>query len=359
MGGGEKVVEQFHKLYPEAPIYTSYCADRWRPWLDNKVVTGYLQHWPFSALRRFLPVLRQWWFAQLDLSDFDIIISITGNGEAKFVRTTKDQTHICYCHTPPHFYWAQYNEYLKRPSMRPYWLARLGLRLLVKPLRKRDYAAAQTVDHFIANSTAIQADIKRYYDQDSMVIFPPINLDQFTPLARAAEKHTIPSVPNCIWWGRIVPAKRLDIAIEACNQLNLPLTIIGSGPALDELKKLAGPTISFPGYVSDEERESLIRSADLFIFPANEDFGIAPIEALASGLPVVALKAGGALDYIKDGQNGVFIPEQNTESLVGSLQAVVGKTFKPLTITTSAERFSKDNFKRNIKRLVQSSILKI
>ncbi len=353
MGGGEKVVEQFHKLYPDAPIYTSYCADRWRPWLDNKVVTGYLQHWPFSVLRRFLPVLRQWWFAQLDLSAYDTIISISGNGEAKFVKTTDDQTHICYCHTPPHFYWAQYDEYLRQPSMRPFWLARLGLKLLVKPLRKRDYAAAQQVDYFIANSTNIQNDIKRFYNRDSVVIHPPINTDTFAKLAPKGIR-TIPETPQCIMWGRVVPAKRIDVAIEACNQLGWPLTIIGDGPDIPRLKALAGPTISFAGYVNDEDREKYIKGADLFLFCAYEDFGVAPVEALAAGLPVVAYRAGGALDYIKDEENGIFFDTQRAESLVISIKKIIRITFDSSAISLSANHFSRENFSQHITNFIAS-----
>ena len=143
-GGAEKVVLEIHKLYPEAPIYTSFCTDEWRRKLDNQVVTGYLQRWPFAKLRRFLPLLRQWWFARLDLGQYDIILSSSGNGEAKFARKSRpEQLHICYCHTPTHFYWRHYDEYIKRPSFRPRWLARLGLKTLVRPLKKRDFAAAQ------------------------------------------------------------------------------------------------------------------------------------------------------------------------------------------------------------------------
>ena len=143
-GGAEKVVLEIHKLYPEASVYTSFCTDEWRRKLDNKVITGYLQRWPFAKLRRLLPLLRQWWFARLDLSEYDIIISSSGNGEAKFVRKSRpEQLHICYCHTPTHFYWRHYDEYIKRPSFRPRWLARLGLKTLVRPLKKRDFAAAR------------------------------------------------------------------------------------------------------------------------------------------------------------------------------------------------------------------------
>ncbi len=149
-GGAEQVVLALHKLYPEAPIYTSYCSDEWREKLNNKVVTGYLQSWPFAKLRKFLPLLRQFWFKRLDLSEFDVIISSSGNGEAKFVTTNADQKHICYCHTPTHFYWRKYTQYLKDPGFRPEWLVKFFLKLLLKPLRKRDYKAAQKVDFFIS-----------------------------------------------------------------------------------------------------------------------------------------------------------------------------------------------------------------
>lgn len=374
MGGGEKVVEQFHHLYPEAPVYTSYCTDSWRKNLDDKVVTGYLQHWPFSKLRRFLPVLRQWWFARLDLSDFDIVISITGNGEAKFVRPghvslkkrlarllrlspspnsqPPNPIHICYCHTPPHFYWAQYDEYMKRPSMRPYWLARLGLWVLVKPLRKRDYTAAQNVDHFIANSTNIQNDIKRFYGRDSTIIFPPINCEQFIQLSPRGKKR-IPKKPQCIWWGRVVPAKRLDIAVEACNQLGLPFTIVGRGPELENLRKIAGPTITLTGYLPDEERDALIQKADLFLFPSFEDFGVAPVEALAAGLPVVAYRAGGALDYIHEGKNGVFFNNQQPEDLAEAITKSIGKTFESNPDETV--RFDVSHFHSSVRDFVKNA----
>ncbi len=353
MGGGEKVVEQFHKLYPDAPIYTSYCTDTWRKNLDGKVVTGYLQRWPFSKLRRFLPVLRQWWFARLDLSTYDGVISITGNGEAKFIRTNKNQVHICYCHTPPHFYWAQYEEYIKRPSMRPYWLARLGLKVLVKPLRKRDHKAAQNVDYFIANSTNIQKDIKRFYGRDSTVIFPPINYEQFIHISPRGKKR-IPEKPSCIWWGRVVPAKRLDIAIEACNRLALPFTIVGRGPALNDLRKIAGPTIALTGYLPDEERDALIKKADLFLFPSFEDFGVAPVEALAAGVPLVAYKAGGALDYLQDGANGIFFDSQTSEDLAKAIKTTYGKVFE--YVPDSVHRFDVSHFRDSTKEYVAKAI---
>lgn len=355
-GGAEKVVLEIHKLYPEAPIYTSFCTDEWRRKLDNQVVTGYLQRWPFSKLRRFLPLLRQWWFAQLDLSEYDIIISSSGNGEAKFVRKSHpEQLHICYCHTPTHFYWRHYDEYIKRPSFRPRWLARLGLKTLVRPLKKRDFAAAQQVDIFIANSTGIQADIAEFYQKKSTVIFPPIDLSNFSPLAKTRQQTVIPKKPRCLIWGRIVPMKRLDVAIDACQKLGWQLDIIGKGPDMDRLKKLAGSHTNFLGFVDDVTREKYIKKADLFIFCSHEDFGIAPVEALAAGIPVVAYQAGGALDYIKPEKNGWFFSEQTAEQLIKTLKELPGKKVSPVKISATANEFSAAIFRKSMKNIVEKS----
>lgn len=368
-GGAEQVVLELHRMYPDAPIYTSYCSDEWREKLDGTVVTGYLQHWPFSSLRKFLPVLRQRWFRQLDLSEFDLIISSSGNGEAKFVQTSAKRKmvhksvndtvkndkseangpiHICYCHTPTHFYWRKYDEYLKNPSMRPKWLARLGLKLLVKPLRKRDYEAAQEVDYFIANSSHIQADIKTFYGRDSVVIHPPVDITRFQLPAHS------PQLPRngFITAGRLVPYKRVDIIIEACNQLKLPLKIIGSGPDEARLKSMAGPTIEFLGYVPNEAMPPLFQSAQAFIFAAEEDFGITPVEAMAAGTPVIAYKAGGALDYVTPGQTGEFFSPQNAESQVGTLKKFDNSRYQPETVRQQAINFSPEAFSAQMSKLI-------
>lgn len=355
-GGAEKVIQELHRLYPEAPIYTSFCTGEWRQKLDNKVITGYLQRWPFAKLRRFLPLLRQWWFARLDLSEYDIIISSSGNGEAKFVRKSRpEQLHICYCHTPTHFYWRHYDEYIKRPSFRPRWLARLGLKTLVRPLKKRDFAAAQQVDVFIANSTGIQADIAEFYQKKSTVIFPPIDLSNFSLLAKTRQQTVIPKKPCCLIWGRIVPMKRLDVAIDACQKLGWQLDIMGKGPDMDRLKKLAGPHTNFLGFVDDVTREKHIKEADLFIFCSHEDFGIAPVEALAAGIPVIAYQAGGALDYIKPEKNGWFFSEQTAEQLIKTLKELPGKKVSPVKISATANEFSAAIFRKSMKNIVEKS----
>lgn len=353
-GGAELVVEQLHAMFPDAPIYTSFCSPEWRERLDNTVVTGYLDKWPFTKLHRFLPVLRQRWFKKLNLSDFDLVISSSGNGEAKFVTIGINTTHVCYCHTPTHFYWRQYNTYLQRPSFRPKWLARLGLKLLVRPLRKQDYRAAQRVDYFIANSSHIQNDIRLFYNRDSIVIHPPVNVTDFR-----TTHHSLASLPRpgFVIWGRHVPAKRFDLAIKACNQLGLALTVIGTGPATSDLKKIAGPTITFTGFATHENLVRLAREASAFIFPGEEDFGISPVEAMSLGLPVIAYKSGGALDYIVEAKTGLFFNEQSVNSLSKALASFDPKQFRSDEISNFAKQFSQANFQKNIRIFLKSKSL--
>lgn len=348
-GGAELVVEELHKLYPDAPIYTSYTTSEWRQRLDNKVITGYLQHWPFSRLRKFLPLLRQRWFRKLDLRQFDLVISSSGNGEAKFVRVSGRAKHICYCHSPNHFYWRKYEEYVKEPGFRPKWLVRLGLRLLVRPLKKRDYQAAQQVDHFIANSRHIQADIKTYYGRESKVIHPPVDIENFSLPKASLSTHK----SGFVIWGRHVPYKRFDLAIEACTKLGLPLTVIGTGPLTAQLKQQAGPTVSFAGFATRENLIHLANQATGFIFPSEEDFGISPVEALNLGLPVIAYKAGGALDYIRPGKNGIFFEEQTVESLSSALRSFKSTDYSATQVRRSASQFSKPMFRKKLARFIE------
>lgn len=342
-GGAEKVVEELHHLYPDAPIYTVFATDEWRKKLDGKVITGLLGRWPLSKLYKFTPLFQQWWFRRLDLSGYDVVISSCGNGSARFARARKPAVHISYTHTPTHFYWRKYDEYLLNPSFRPKWLVRLGLKTLVGQLRKQDYKAAQRVDHFIANSQHIADDIKTFYSRKSVVIHPPVDTGRFAQAQRNKEWKMINKGSQgvrLVMWGRHVPYKRFDLAVEACNQLGLGLTIIGEGPDTNRLKALAGPTVEFTGWASAEQMREIIEESSAFIAPMEEDFGIAPVEALAAGLPVIAYKAGGALDYVVEGKTGVFFEEQSVESLVEVLKKFDAGKFDGEYIS----KFAKDNF---------------
>lgn len=337
-GGAELVVEQLHKMYPEAPIYTSYCSDEWRKRLDNKVVTGWLQHWPFSKLRKYLPLLRIWWFTHLDLSAYDLVISSSGNGEAKGIKVSKETKHICYCHSPTHFYWRHYEQYLKNPGFGPF--ASIGLKLLVGPLRNWDKKAAQRPDFMIANSTHIQSDIKKYYERDSVVVHPPVNVIRFSKTKSTGRR-------GYITVGRQVPYKKVDIIVEACTKLNLPLTVIGRGPEHDTLVKRAGPNVEFLTDASDDDVAHRMANAEAFILAAFEDFGITPVEALSAGTPIIAYEAGGALDYVIPGKTGEFFDKQTARSLGDTLQKFSTQNYHEADIKKFAAKFDQKKFREN------------
>ncbi len=341
-GGAELVVQELHKMYPEAPIYTSYCTDEWRQKLDNRVVTGYLQRWPFSILRKYLPVLRFWWFNSLDLTGYDLVISSSGNGEAKNIRVPNGK-HICYCHTPTHFYWRHYQQYLAHPGFGPF--GSIGLRLLVGPLRRKDFAAARRPDVFVANSTHIQRDIKAYYQRESTVVHPPVDVDRFA-------KNALSKRQGFVNVGRQVPYKKVHLLVEACNKLSLPLTVIGAGPDHEKLARLAGPTVTLLSNISNDQVEQVMSSSQAFLFAAFEDFGITPVEAIAAGTPVIAYKAGGALDYIQPGINGAFFEAQTVDSVINALQSFRPKQYDHAKITASAKKFSADVFRKNMLKII-------
>jgi glycosyltransferase involved in cell wall biosynthesis len=344
-GGAELVVLELHNLFPDAPIYTSYCTPEWRRRLDGRVMTGFLQKWPFSRLRKFLPVLRIWWFSRLDFTDYDIVISISG-AEAKGIKVSEDTLHIAYINAPTHYYWSRYDEYLREPGFGWFdWLARLGLKILVKPLRQWDYRTAQKPDFIIANSTNIQEQVKKYYHRDSTVIFPPVNTDLFK---QAGKKST--QRKGFIILGRQTPYKRFDLAVQACSELNLPLTVVGKGPEYEKLKAMAGPSVTFTGFVKDEaEKRRLVAEAEAFIFPGLDDFGIAPVEAMAAGTPVIAHKAGGALDYVTPGKTGEFFEEQTVESLKVALENFDSSKYSSRDISQASDKFSIEQFHSEIK----------
>jgi len=344
-GGAERVVNELHKIYPDAPIYTSYCTPEWRKRLDGKAVTGFLQNWPFNKLRKFIPFLRIWWFSRLDLRGYDLIISSSG-AEAKGVHVPAGTPHIAYIHAPTHYYWSRYDEYLQKPGFGSFdWLARIGLRLLVGPLRKWDYKAAQKPDYLIANSTHTQESILKYYGRESTVIFPPVDTERFSSLS-ATSRH------GYIITGRQTPYKRVDLAIQACTKLDLPLTVVGDGPDNPRLRKMAGPSITFTGFIADDQEVArLVGSAEAFIFPGADDFGISPVEALAAGTPVIAYKAGGALDYVIPAKTGEFFDEQSVTALLGTLKRFDSSNYSSDDIKKVAEGFSIQNFHKNITNL--------
>lgn len=355
MGGAEQVVLALHEAFPDAPIYTSTYTPETMPAFKNiDVRTTTLQNLPgpLRKLHKFFPMLRVWAFRQLDLSEFDIIIS-SSSAEAKQVRKTRDdQVHICYCHTPIRYYWSHYDEYKRDPGFgKLSWLVRLAMPLLVPSLKKADYKAAQAVDIFIANSSEVQKRIKKYYHKPSTVVHPPVDVNRFSPTRVRSDYY--------VALGRQVPYKRIDLAVSAATKLGIPLKVYGNGSEHQRLVEMAGPTVEFYtdrfGDASEDAVTHALNSAKGYIFPAEEDFGIVQTEALAAGAPVIAYGKGGTLDIVQDGDSGMFFHKQTTAAVAEAILSAEKITFLPATLRRKARRFDKGLFITKIRKIVRDA----
>lgn len=358
VGGAEKVILAVHRMYPDAPIYTSQYRPAKIDWFRGaKVKTGWLNVFP-ASLKRFIPFLRQFYFSRLNLSEYDVVISITG-AEAKAVKTGPNTLHISYMHAPTQYYWTLYDHYIENPGfgvLNP--LARFGLKLLVGPLRRADYAAAQNPDVIVANSSYIRAEIKKHYGRDSQLIWPNVDVATIKKLAKKA-RETAKHPKGFIIYGRQVSWKRMDIAIRAAMQAKQNLLVVGDGPENAQLRKSAGDSryITFlPRYNGIEEIVEHIVSSRAYIFPSLEPFGIAPVEALAAGTPVIGLRKGGAIDIVEEGVNGVFFEEQTVDSLVLAMKRFDAMKFDSKKVQQSAEKFSEESFREQLEQLVNNSL---
>jgi glycosyltransferase involved in cell wall biosynthesis len=351
IGGAERVVLELHRMFPDAPIYTSQYDPNKIDWFkDADVRTTWLQKLP-KSLKKFLPVLRAWSFSRLDLSAYDLVISSAG-AEAKAVRTGSKTLHICYCHAPTHYYWLRYAEYLQNPGFPTglNWLAKLGLRVLIGPLKAWDKRAAQGPDLLITNSTYTQEMVKKYYKRDSEVIHPPVDVDRFKLPRTPPLRH------GFVVAGRQTPYKRIDLAVEACSRLNVPLIVIGRGPEHHRLEKLAGRSVTFLQNVTDEEMPKHFQSANAFIFPTNiEDFGVTGVEAMAAGTPVIAYFKGGPADYIIPGRTGQFFDKLSADSLVSVLENFKPSSYNNAIIAEHAQLFSAAAFQRKLKDFIKTA----
>lgn len=335
VGGAEDVLTDLVSMFPAAPLYTSlYWREgmpaAWRQW---PIHTLWMDRLPgiYQHHQRYLPLYPLAW-GGLDLSGYEVVLS-NKSGFCHGVRTGDYTTHICYCLTPTRYIW-QLDSYLDREHMGA------GLRSLIRPLaaalRGWDYAAAQRVDHFIAISTEVQQRIRQFYQRESTIIYPPVATDRFTLTDQPDEYYLVVS--------RLIPYKRIDLAVQACTRLHVPLLVAGRGRDLERLQAMAGPTVKFLGYVPDEEVPPLMARCKAFLFPGLEDFGIAPVQALAAGRPVIAFKGGGALDTVLPGQTGEFFEEQTVEALMQVLQHFDSKRYDVMTIRQHALKFDQATF---------------
>lgn len=370
-GGAEKVLLELHHMYPDAPIYTSQYRPRKINWFrDATVKTGWLNLFP-ACLRKFLGPLRQVYFSHLDLSSYNVVISVTG-AEAKSVKTRKKPRkqrtctgctssstyHLCYCHVPTQYYWQMYDKYLKNPGfgvLDP--LARLGIKLLVKPLRQADFRAARRPDQFVTISNYAAEQIQKYYDRVAEVVAPPVEVGKFSQSHRRPKLSTDFSTGYYIISCRQAPWKRVDLAIQACLKLQKPLLVIGDGAEHANLVKLAGesPYIKFIPWIDSGELAAYLEYASGYIFPSLEPFGIAAVEALAAGCPVIAYAEGGSRDFVQPGKNGILFSEQTVDSLASALEDFSTQKFDRQVIKQSATAFKAQRFREQIKHLVATA----
>lgn len=349
-GGAEKVLKVFSEMFSEAPIYTLlYEKKNVDKYFNNrKIETSIIQKLPggvkhYRWYLNFMPLAVEFF----DLREYDLVISDTSSF-AKGVITSPENIHICYCHTPTRYLWSDTHQYINELKFNRFFKKIISMQL--SSLRQWDYAAAQRVDYFIANSKTVKRRIEKYYRRDSVVIYPPVETNSFyIEKNRPAEKYFL---IGC----RLAPYKRVDIVIEAFKKLgsDYRLKVFGDGVDLKRLKKLAdlAPNIEFLGRVSDEERARLYASAEAFINPQEEDFGITVVESMASGRPVIAYGKGGATETVVDKETGTFFYEQNSEEIYQAVKNFQNDAFDPEKIKAWAEKFSVNNFQQRMKSFI-------
>lgn len=348
-GGAEKVVYALHELWPEAPIYTAaydpiklpeFAGADVRPTWLNRIKLAKTKHQLFTIPRALA-------FSTLNLSGYDIVIS-SSSAESKYVHTGPSTLHICYCHTPIRYYWSDYDWYRQHPPFgRLNGLAKVMLPLMIGSLRRMDYTAAQRVDRYIANSKTVEGRIKQYYHRDSEVIYPPVATDRFKLPTHSGEYYVV--------LGRQVAYKRLDLVVDAFNLLGLPLKVAGTGEEVGVQQARSNANIEYLGRVPDAELPALLGGAKALVFPAIEDFGIVPVEAMSAGRPVIAYGVGGATESVIEGLSGTLFYEQTTEALISALERFEAMEFDPVAIRQHAQQFSQQVFAHKMKRFVEQA----
>lgn len=349
MGGAEKVIINFTELYPEAPVYTTvYNGDNLDPSLQNiNVKTTFLQKIKGANKKHqsLLPLMPMAW-EQLDFNGYDVVLS-SSSSCAKGLITSPDTMHVCYCHTPMRYAWEFYNEYMEREKIG--FFKRKLIPIIMNYIRIWDVISANRVDYFVANSENVAKRIRKHYRRDAVVIHPPVRASYFN-ISDIDEDYFV-------MVSRLVPYKRVDLAVEAFNELELPLVVIGGGPQEEYLKSIAKDNIKILGRQSDEVIKEHYAKCRAFIFPGEEDFGITPLEAQASGRPVIAFGKGGALETVVEGKTGVFFANQTKEDLKQAVEKFQTMIFDKQEIREHALKFDEEVFKKKIEDFVNAKLL--
>ncbi|GIW57655.1 MAG: glycosyl transferase [Candidatus Dojkabacteria bacterium] len=347
-GGAERVLLALHELFPQAPLFTSVYNSATAPWAGVfDIKTSFLQKFPFAKKSHELyPLLMPIAFESFTFDEFDIVISVASEA-AKGIITKPSTLHICYCLTPTRYLWSGYEDYFSNPLIRFLSLPAVAY------LKTWDKIAATRPDVFIAISSEVQSRIKQYYQRDAQIIYPPVTLfDNYEIVdSKVGDYFLVVS--------RLVAYKRIDLAIKACNELKVPLKIIGIGKEEAYLRSIAGPTVDFLGSVTDEELASYYQNCRALLFPGREDFGIVMVEAMGFGKPVIAYKGGGALDIIQDRKTGVFFKEQTVKDLADAINAFYKISFDSHIIQKRAKLFSKQIFQHSFMEAVENNFAKM
>lgn len=344
-GGAERVLIALIDLYPEADIYIPLLTRERREYLKSKtkgrVITSVFNYIPFVHTASILlkPLLYLYW-ENLDLKNYDLVISSSHSFSSKSVITSPHTTHISYIHTPPRYLYTEFNEtrIIKNKFIK------ILLSPLLSWLRIKDFIGAQRPDLILANSKEVQKRIKKYYRRDSIVVYPPVNLPKKI-LKRQPEYYL------CV--SRLAKQKGIDLAVKTCTQYKLPLVVVGTGSEERYLKEIAGPTVEFKGFVPDEDMPKVYSRAIALIYPSiEEDFGIVPVEAMAHGVPVVAFYSGALPEYVVDGVTGIFFQSFTIDSLNKVLNILPDYKFRSEKIRIHVRRFSQERFIEQFKKYI-------
>lgn len=341
-GGAESVLKSFLRLFPDAPVFTAVCDPD--PPLEGmlegrEVRSSFLQALPGVAryYRTLLPLMPAA-FRSMNLSGFDVVLS-SSHAFSKAVRVDESATHLCYCHTPPRYLWDLYEEYnpgiagaLRAPLLR--WL------------RKVDRRASAGVHRFIANSRNVAERIRRSYVREAEVVYPPVDVDRFRAAAGTGVRDYF------VAGGRLVPYKRVDVAVRAAALHSFPLKVFGEGPERRRLEAMAGPTVEFLGRVDHEALPELLARSRALLFPGEEDFGILPVEAQAAGRPVIALGRGGAQETVRDGETGILYDGDSPDALVRAVERFVPRRWDSRACMENAARFGRERFEEAIRATI-------
>lgn len=352
-GGAERVLLALNKLFPDAPLYTSVYNPKTAPWAKvfPKVISSFLQNFPYATRHEPYATLMPLAFESFDFDEYDLVISITSEA-AKGIITKPKTLHICYCLTPTRYLWSGYDEYFKNSILRFF------SKPLVSYLQSWDKKAAYRPDLYIAVSKEVQRRIKKYYGRESKLIYPPMTL--IADSAWHVDKKTTRQKPRATSYflvvSRLVPYKRIDIAVEAFNKLGWSLKVIGTGLEGKRLKSLAKKNIEFLDNLTDEQLISYYENCLALVFPGNEDFGLTILEAQSFGKPVIAFKGGGALETVVEGKTGLFFDHQTAYELMKALRDFDRSKFNSKDCIAQAQKFNEKVFKQQFMSLIEKLI---